>query len=974
MGSPGLPNLRVDPAGRWRSPAPCDADTGLTCQTVVASRSFPGGRAEREFRPGAGPTVATMRRLPIVALTGSLLALVVHAPLTTDVRAQARLISLASGEAGHAALGLAIRRLGVSGTFLQTAAHPDDEHNQLYALIARGMGLRAIDVQTTRGEGGQNEIGPELFQDMAVLRTSELLAAHRLDGAEQWFTRAIDFGYSFDPNEVIEKWGRKEVVGDFVRLIRTFRPDVVLTMNIQGRGGDRAHEATTVLTREAYRAAADPAQYPEQVREGLRPWQAKKLYFTAGFGGASFGGTPTPGAKVATIDTGIFDELLGRTYDEIGADARGYHKCQGLGQLLQPLPGVVSGRFGAGSWRYQLTETTIAGERERDETSLFDGLDTSLGALALYAGPTPPDALASGLAAVAGAAQLARKAFDSGSDAATAAPIVSGLEAVRALRAKLGTLGLSADAAFELDYRLQLKEQDYEDAALAAYGIGFQALADDGLVVGGQTVDVTLTATNRGPSDIEVDQAALSGFDTAGSCKPGRVRVGAVYACTAEVVVPKDARLTAPYWTDEFWNTPTPKSALDIYEPDVPFGAPFRPSPFRARFRLRVGGAIVTRDLPVQYRYVKDIFPGEKRIELNVVPAFSVRTTPETGVVPVGTNGPVAREVHVSVTSALKSAAQATVGLVAPSGWTVSPVSVPLDFAGEDESLSARFTVTVPPGVKAGTYHLQAVVTSPSTGNARFTQGYQEIDYPHIERRQVIKPAATALKVMNVRVAPHINLGYIVGAGDQVPPALEQLGAKVTDISADELAWGDLSRYDVIMTGVRAYERRPDLRAYNRRLLDFAQRGGTVIIQYNKGEFNRAQYGPYPAKVGGGRVTDENAPVKILVPSHPVFNTPNKIDDASWTGWVQERGLYFLGEKDPRYVDLVSMEDTFKDNPGVKLGALVEARVGRGRWLYVGLGLWRQVPAQTDGAYQLLANLISLPKLPQGASGGTLKK
>jgi hypothetical protein len=205
-------------------------------------------------------------------------------------------------------------------------------------------------------------------------------------------------------------------------------------------------------------------------------------------------------------------------------------------------------------------------------------------------------------------------------------------------------------------------------------------------------------------------------------------------------------------------------------------------------------------------------------------------------------------------------------------------------------------------------------------------------------------------------------VGYIVGVGDHVPPAIEQLGAKLTYIDQDELAWGDLSKHDVIVTGVRAYERRADLRAYNRRLLDYVERGGTVIVQYNKMEFNREDYGPYPAKVSGNRVTDETAPVKVLVPNDPVFNFPNKIGPAAWAGWTQERGLYFIGEKDSKYIDLISMTDPFKDNPGEKLGSLVEARYGTGRWLYVGLGLWRQLPAGTDGAYQLLANLISLGK------------
>jgi len=219
-----------------------------------------------------------------------------------------------------------------------------------------------------------------------------------------------------------------------------------------------------------------------------------------------------------------------------------------------------------------------------------------------------------------------------------------------------------------------------------------------------------------------------------------------------------------------------------------------------------------------------------------------------------------------------------------------------------------------------------------------------------------------------VRIASNLKVGYIMGVGDQVPPAIEQLGATLGEIDPNELAWGNLSKYDVIVTGVRAYERRADLRAYNRRLLDYVSAGGTVIVQYNKTEFNQAQYGPYPAVVGQGRVTDEHAPVKVLVPTHPVFNFPNKIGDAAWSDWVQERGLYFLGQKDPKYVDLVSMVDPFPDNPGEKLGSLVEARVGKGRWLYLGLALWRQLPAGTPGAYQIMANLLSLPKAPVAAA------
>lgn len=918
-------------------------------------------------------------------------ALILVAAAGITVLAQNRLnYSIVAPDSGHIALGLALRKLGVSGTFMQAPAHPDDETNALFALFGYGMGLRTIDLQNNRGEGGQNEIGPELFHDIGVLRTSELLAAHRIDGAEQYFTRAIDYGYSFDPQEAIGKWGRQEIVGDYVRMIRTLRPDIVVTMNIQGRGGDRAHEATTILVREGYLAAGDPSKYPEQIREGLRPWQPKKLYFSANFGGPGGRGGPEgrggrggaeapatpppapagPPVKLAPVNTAAYDPLLGRTYQEIGSDARSFHKCQGAGGL-PGLPGAANGRGGrgGGGGGYQLMETSIAGQKNAVETSLFDGIDVTLPALAQYAGPNPPQALTAGLSRILTEAQRAQSAFAAGNDAATAAPIEAGLAAVRQLRAQLSSMGLNDSARYEIDFRLNVKERDYQDAVIAAHGIRFDAVADDGLVIAGQPVKLSILAQNHGPSDITVTGVTIAGFDAPAACKPGAVKKDAVFTCASEARVPKDARPTSPYFTDNYWKHPS-GNAINVFDPDVPFGIPFAATPFRVTFHLKAGDVEVTKELPVQFRYVKDTYYGDKRMELNVVPAFSVGITPGLSVIPAPAAGakPIEREVHVSVTNGTKGKAEVRVSLELPQGWSAVPASVPIAFAHEDESLSARFQITAPPHVKTGEYTLRATVVSSATSDQKFTAGYQEIEYPHVQRRQVIKPAETTLKVVDVKVLSDISVGYIVGVGDQVPPAIEQLGAKLTLIGPDELAWGDLSRYGVIITGVRAYERRADLRAYNRRLLEYAGHGGTVIVQYNKMEFNQAEYGPYPAKVSGNRVSDENVPVKVLTPNDPVFNYPNKIGASTWAGWVQERGLYFLGEKDARYVDLISMVDSFKDNPGVKLGSFVEGKVGSGRWIYLGLGLWRQLPAGTEGAYQLLANLISLGK-GQAASG-----
>jgi hypothetical protein len=317
------------------------------------------------------------------------------------------------------------------------------------------------------------------------------------------------------------------------------------------------------------------------------------------------------------------------------------------------------------------------------------------------------------------------------------------------------------------------------------------------------------------------------------------------------------------------------------------------------------------------------------------------------------------REIRVTVVNDSKGTADipASIKLDLPSGWTATPAEQPVTFSREDESQTVRFQVRAAPTTPAGEYHVKAVVTS---GGQTFARGYQVIEYPHIRRQHIYHDATVTWKVIDVKTAPNLVVGYIAGVGDEVPPAIEQLGVKLEMIGADDLAWGNLSRFGAIVTGVRAYERRDDLRANNTRLMDYVHDGGTLIVQYNKLEFNQAQYGPYPAQVGRGRVTDETAPVNVLAPTDPVFNNPNKISDAAWKGWVQERGLYFLGEKDSRYRDLVSLEDPFPLNSGEKLGALVEASYGKGRWVYVGLGLWRELPAGVDGAYQLLANLISL--------------
>ncbi len=858
-------------------------------------------------------------------------------------------------EDGAVALALMLRQLDNTGVFMQATAHPDDENNALHVYLNRGQGARTILATATRGDGGQNEIGPELNDPLAVLRTEELEAMHRFDASEQYFTRAIDFGYSFSIEETMEKWGRDEILGDYVRLIRMTRPDVILGMSPSGTAGGLHHQTSGILSREAFKAAADPARYPDQIRDGLLPWQPRKFYYPLGGPGGggrgqslpvAGGALPLGASNIAAFDVAGFDAVLGRTYSEVGTEERSMHKSQAMAQLLALPTGPIQQRF--------LLMDSLVPAQAGEEPSLFRGIDTTIPGLAAFAGATPPAPLVAGLSAIAGHVAAARKAFvDNASPFAAASPLVDGLTSVRALREQLGAMGLPPDARATIDARLKTKEEQFSEAVVVAHGLRIEALADDGVVVPGQDTRVTVSVGSRG-RPVTVSSVSLAGFTKPAACQSGSLDVGAVYRCETATQIPLDARVTKPYWKA------LPNAARYEFEPDAPFGLPFRPTPFRVSLTMTAGGTPVHVDRPVEFRYEGRALEGEKRMELTVVPRLSLRVTPGIAIVPAGRGATAAvdREVRVIVTNHGKGATDGQVSVEAPSGWTATPAQ-PVRFTREDETQTVR--VILRPTAKAPLqdYVVKAKVAA---GGASFDTGFQTVEYPHVRRRQLEIPASVEVKVMDVRLAPKLTIGYVMGTGDDVPAALRGLGATVHLLGPDELAWGDLSGFDAIFIGVRAYDSRDDLRASNQRILDYAAAGGTVVVQYNRGS-TWTQYTPFPARFSNTRVTDENGRVEILSTDDPVFHFPNEIDDAAWRGWVQERGTYFIVPDDARYTDLIQVHEPFEHNAGWKRGALVSASVGKGHWIFVGLGLWRQVAAGTDGAYQLLANLASRGQL-----------
>ncbi len=867
---------------------------------------------------------------------------------------------------GAAGLALALRRLPVTGSLLQVTAHPDDEDNALLVLTRRGRGFRTGLLTLTRGDGGQNEIGAELFQALGIIRTEELMSTHRYDDARQFFTRAYEFGYSFSVEETLERWGEEAILEDMVRVIRSFRPGVILALPRGGEGGGQHHQASALLAEKAFHAAADRARFPDQIREGLRPWKAAKLYEQYRWHGGGPGRESAQRSpRVVEVSAGAHDPILGRTYAQVGTEARAMHKCQGMAQL-QAAPGERSSAWNPVAFR----DIEMTG----GEADLFDGIDTSLMSLTHFAVTDLADLpfLVPSIRQIQLAIRRAGEAFDPRDPGLTTPFVAEGLRRLRMLRQDFHVAGLAQEDEYEVFFLLERKEEDFVHALNLANQLVLEATVDDGRVTPGQGLKLTLVLFNGGshPVTVESWEATTSkawkieypGSDFSNFVLgPGEAR-----GFVVGVRVSSDAPVTEPYWSGPMEDAD--RFRIQGKDASRPWGRP----ELQVRVGYRSFGVEGTLGTSAEYRYAGPWVGGEQRHDLMVVPRISLAVRPQVAVLPLSA-ARKGRKLRVQVTHNGRQAVEGEVALEVPRDWTVVPPLRPLKFEREEESIATTFTVYPPENLREGTFGIQAMA---KFGGQSFHRGFQVIDYDHIQRRHLYRSAQVCLQVLDVEIDPTVKVGYIVGVGDYVPEALAQLGVDVELLGPDELASSDLDRFDTIVTGVRAYLNREDLKAYNNRLLEWVERGGTLIVQYNKFEFNGPRAGraaggpspspfaPFPVVVGRGRVTDERAPIRVLTPDHSLFLTPNQIGEEDWQGWVQERGLYFLGRKDARYRDLVATEDPFPFNAGEKLGSLVEARHGKGRWIYVGLGLWRQLPAGVPGSYRLLANLVALGRRP----------
>jgi LmbE family N-acetylglucosaminyl deacetylase len=808
---------------------------------------------------------------------------------------------------GTGVLEQRLEKLRVVGSLLMIAAHPDDENNRSLAYYAQGRKLRTAYLSLTRGEGGQNLIGPEQGALLGVIRTQELLMARRVDGAEQYFSRAIDFGFSKTAAETLQKWGRDEILSDIVWRIRKFRPDViVLSFTGTPRDGHGHHQASAILAKEAFHAAADPRRFPEQL-SGTAPWQAKRVVWNTFFGRAH---DLYPDAKEQVIDTGEYNPALGVSYSEIGAWSRTQHRSQGQG-------------FAERKGSSPVSLVTVDGAPMQQD--FMDGIDTTWNRVP-------------GGAAVDAELRAALAAL---TPADTAAAVPHLLKA-RALMAAID----------HPDARLKL--HDLDETIAQALGLWIEVSVNREEAAPGMDVTFDLTAVHRAQLPATLESAQLAGIEGAPAF-PGNVPLPDNEPKTAQVhfTIPGNQPPSQPYWL----RYPPRGERYDVHDQDL-LGLAENPPVLICRIRVRVGGQTLELVRPVEYRFV-DRARGELARPFVIVPLVSIEPAEKLLVFPDASP----RTIDVNVQSNDANAG-GSLELHVPAGWRVAPASPRFKPSGTSVT-QVSFTVMPPARPASATLQPVAGLVPPLL----VREGIVHIDYEHIPRQTIQSPAVIHALRADIRISAK-RIGYVMGSGDEIPEALRQLGCEVTLLGPGQLEEGDFAHFDAIVTGVRALNQRADLRSARRRLWDYVEHGGTVVVQYNLTDtvltggtqLDSRLIGPYPLTLGRDRVTVEEAPVEILDARSPVLNFPNQIGPADFDGWVQERGLYFPSQWDSHYSTVIATAD-----PGEKplAGGILFARYGQGVYIYTSYSWFRQLPAGVPGAWRIFANLVSAGQAPR---------
>ncbi|NKI32076.1 PIG-L family deacetylase [Croceivirga thetidis] len=797
-----------------------------------------------------------------------------------------------------------IQKLNFLGTALYVAAHPDDENQRIISYLDNNVKARTIYLSITRGDGGQNLIGPELKEMLGVLRTQELLQARSIDGGEQRFTRAVDFGYSKHPDETLAIWDKEKVLGDVVRVIRDLKPDIIINrFDHRSPGTTHGHHTTSaMLSFEAFDLTNDPNSYSEQLST-LDTWQPKRLFFNTSwwFYGSRENFEKADKSNLASVDIGVYYPELGLSNNEIAAMARSQHKCQGFGQLTS--------RGSTGEY-----VEFLKGDPLKDKRNLFDGINTSWSRI------NGGDAIGEILDAV-------EENFNFTNPSEHLTDLVKAYDMLQKVND---------------EHWKNLKSNHLREIIIAAAGLYLEANPDVASTTPGASVSIMVEAINR--SNLPITLKNITIGNGAASLTPNRALINNKKE-TFEMVlsIPQNKSYSSPYWLKE-------KGELGVYtvtETDL-IGLPENPASFEATFVLDFNGTEIPFTEPVVRKYSKPD-KGELFEPFVVLPEITIGFEDDVLIFADGDS----KQIPLKVTAGVDSIS-GQVSLQVPSGWSISPKSKAIEFSKKGESKTVFFTVTPPANESEG-----VLSASVSVNGKIENKTLLEIAYDHIPKQSVLLPAEA--KIVRLDIAKSGNLiGYIQGAGDKVPESLEQIGYQVETLNVDEIQPNDLAKYDGIVMGIRAYNTVDALKFKQGLLLDYVRNGGNLIVQYNTARRWGAQFdniAPYPLTISRDRVTDEFSPVEIIAKNHDLVNVPNKISGKDFEGWVQERGLYFPNEWSDEFTPILSMYDK---GESAKKGSLLVAPYGKGNYIYTGLSFFRELPAGVPGAYKLFANMISL--------------
>ncbi len=793
-----------------------------------------------------------------------------------------------------------IQKLKVLGSVLYIAAHPDDENTRLLAFLAKERQYRTGYLSLTRGDGGQNLIGDEQGIDLGLIRTQELLAARKVDGAEQFFTRAFDFGFSKSTTEALKKWNEEKILADAVWVIRNFQPDIIITRFPEDdRAGHGHHSASAVIAHRAFLAAADSTKFPEQFKFGVKPWKTRRLFWNT----FNFGGNNTTSPDQLKVDVGGYNPVLGLSYGEIAATSRSQHKSQG---------------FGVPASRGTSYEFFTQWEGDKATSDPMEGIDVSW--------------------------KKAGNGFEQQVDEILKSyslfnPAAS-LKSLVALKKQFNGLPDS--------YWKKRKLLEIDRIIERASGLFLDATTNNEYAIQGDSVRVNLVAINRSGANVRLKEIRLSSFDSSIN-KP--LTNNTAYTLQQVIPVPDSMPVSHPYWIEERM-----EDASFVVNKQELIGKPWNDPAMTVSFLVEIEGEEFLIRKPVQYKYT-DPVKGELYQPITVVPAVTLTTDPSILVFRKTEKQNKEMLVNLHANKAIKGYNANVYARMGSKQYENKDAGLEMN-AGSDKDY--LFTISNADMLKNEQLQLQAF--SELKNGKELQPAYlttTSIKYDHIPNIHYFYPDAVKLLNIDLKTAGK-KIGYIEGAGDRVPVALQQMGYEVTFLKEKDITSTYLAQFDAIITGVRAYNVHSFLQARYSILMDYLQKGGNLIVQYNTNNQLggiRSKIGPYPFNISRGRITDENSPVEMVLKDHPVFNYPNKINQNDFEGWVQERGIYFADQPDPHYQLPLKMNDPDESSLS---GSLLVTDYGKGKFVYTGLVFFRQLPAGVPGAYRLLANIIAL--------------